>query len=231
MWEYLAVDARHMLKAFDGRAGSDAGASHVFPQSALSAITLVRLESEDRVGPGREAKRPLWSVAIPALLREGSDPLRSRRPVREAWAGSIPIKYVSSPLPTPGILSPEGSAEASEVPVRKAAQGAACVGICGSARHSARSSLSLPTPAQIQRCAEARTEWGQSVCFAWAVARDEVVAGNHASTYSSPLSALPWGQGLCVSHSWSHLQHLLCSTGEAGPVWFSFTPEGWEVKL
>ena len=84
MWEYLAVDARHMLKAFDGRAGSDAGASHVFPQSVLSAITLVRLESEDRVGPGREAKRPLWSVAIPALLREGSDPLRSRRPVREA---------------------------------------------------------------------------------------------------------------------------------------------------
>lgn len=64
-----------MLNAFDGRARSDVGASHVFPQSVLSAITLVRLESEDRVGPGCEAKLPLWSVAIPALLKEGSDPL------------------------------------------------------------------------------------------------------------------------------------------------------------
>ena len=64
-----------MLNAFDGRARSDAGASHVFPQSVMSATTLVRLESEDRVGLGFEAKLPLWSVAIPALLREGSDPL------------------------------------------------------------------------------------------------------------------------------------------------------------
>ena len=64
-----------MLHAFDGRARSDAGASHVFPQSVLSAITLVRLESEDRVGLGCDAKLPLWSVAILALLREGSDPL------------------------------------------------------------------------------------------------------------------------------------------------------------
>lgn len=85
-YSYVGVSCcrRHMLKAFDGRAGSDAGANHVFPQSVLAAITLVRLESEDRVGPGCEAKHPLWSVAIPALLREGSDPLWSRRPVREA---------------------------------------------------------------------------------------------------------------------------------------------------
>lgn len=78
-------------------------------------------------------------------------------------------------------MSPEGRAEASEVLVPKAAQGAACVGIRGSAQTQRTVKSFLPTPAQIQRCAEARTERGQHVCFAWAVARDEVVAGNHAS--------------------------------------------------
>ena len=51
------------------------------------------------------------------------------------------IKRMPSPLPTPGILCPEGSAEASEVPVPKAAQCADCVGIRGSAQieHTAKS--------------------------------------------------------------------------------------------
>ena len=53
-YSYVGVPCcrRHMLKAFDGRAGSDAGASHVFPQSVLLAITLVRIDSEDRVARG-----------------------------------------------------------------------------------------------------------------------------------------------------------------------------------
>ena len=60
-------------------------------------------------------------------------------------------------------------------------------------RYSARSSLSLLTSAQIQRCAEAWTEGGQSVCLAWAVARDEVVASDHAPATAA--LSLPCGGG------------------------------------
>lgn len=107
---------------------------------------------------------------------------------------------MSCSLPTPGILSLEGSAEASELPVLKAAQCADCVGICGSAQIQHTVKSFLLTSAQIQRCAEAWTEGGQSVCLAWAVACDEVVASDHAPA-TAALSALWWGQGLCVSHS------------------------------
>ena len=96
-----------MLHAFDGRARSDAGASHVFPQSVLSAITLVRLESEDRVGLGCEAKLPLCSLAI-ASVKGWVCPL----------VGVVPMRV--SLNQTPSLLSGfpvlrKGSAERSDV--------------------------------------------------------------------------------------------------------------------
>lgn len=68
----------HMSNAFDGRAGFDVDASHIFPQGVLAAIIFVGVEAGGagaRAGAGCEVGLPLCSVALDALLGMGSGPL------------------------------------------------------------------------------------------------------------------------------------------------------------
>ena len=96
-------------------------------------------------------------------------------------------------------------------------------------RYSARSSLSVLTPAQIQRCAEAWTEGGQSVCLAWAVKHDEVVAADHASATAA--LSLPCGGGKAsVSLTADHIFNTLyVPQGRQGLC--SFLSPPWGGKL
>ena len=66
-----------MHTAFGGRAGLDAGTSHIFPQVVLATITLARSgagDGEARASNGCEIGLPYCSVAITALSGLGSDP-------------------------------------------------------------------------------------------------------------------------------------------------------------
>lgn len=93
---------------FDGRAGSEVRISQVFPQVVLTALTLV----EDGIGngPGASARsRVRCKPGLSPLLCGQYQPLGMRmRP--SCWsrisevqvsAGSIPFKYVLSPMSVP----------------------------------------------------------------------------------------------------------------------------------
>ena len=108
----------HVPSAFDGRAGFDMEASHVFPQGVLTAVTLVQGGTRDRgarVGARYEARLPLCSVAIITLQGQGLIPgCCSRSPEFHAQAGSVSFKRVYFPSPHTGTFATEeGSTEAS----------------------------------------------------------------------------------------------------------------------
>ena len=67
----------HVPSAFGGRAGFDVDASNIFLQDVLASVTLVGGGTAHRgakAEAGCEARLPLCSVAITALLWVGSDP-------------------------------------------------------------------------------------------------------------------------------------------------------------
>ena len=98
--------------AFGGRAGFDMDASHLFPQGVLAAITLLGGGAGDegvRGGAWCEAGLSLCSVAITTLSGVGSGPkMLKRKPLGSSRVGSVPFKYVLSPLPALGPLPQRG---------------------------------------------------------------------------------------------------------------------------